>query len=81
MGYKSLKVDTALFLSAEADVGRLLIKADAEAFELPLNNFLMLKRLQDIQHDKNKATGSSYGNYLPTTTFTILGTLNNTRQI
>jgi hypothetical protein len=76
-----LEIDTTLFLPAEADIGRLFIETNAKAFELTLNNLLVLQRLQDVQHNKDKATGSGYSNYLPTTTFTILGTFNNTRQI
>jgi hypothetical protein len=81
INYESLEVDTSFLLSAEANVGWLFIETNAEAFELTLNNLLVLQRLQDIQHNKNKAAGSGNGDYLPTTTFTILGTFNNTGQI
>ena len=76
-----MEIDTTLLLSSEADIGRLFIETNAKAFELTLNNLLVLQRLQDVQHNKDEATGSGYSDYLPTTTFTILGTFNDTRQI
>jgi hypothetical protein len=76
-----LKVDTSFLFSAKTDVGRLFVETNAKAFELTLNNLFVLQGFQNVQNNKDKATRSGNGDYLPTTTFTILGTFNNTRQI
>lgn len=72
---------TSLVLLLKDDVGRLFVDSNAKAFELRLDDPLIGKGLVHIQNDEDQMTGFSDSNDLTTATFSILRTLNNTREI
>ena len=48
-----LQVDPPLVLLLEDDVGRCLVHPDAKALQLVLQDLLVPKRLQHVQHNKD----------------------------
>src|SRR5699024_5046453 len=74
-------VDTTLVLLSNDNVRGFLVKTDTHTLEFVFNDPLVVHRLVDIEHNEDKVDGTSDGNNLTTTTFTVLGTLNNTGQI
>ena len=58
------EVDAALLLLAEGDARRLLVQADAEAFQLMLDQPLMAHGLQAIQDDENEVASAGSANDL-----------------
>lgn len=74
-------VEAALVLLLECDVGRLLVDADAEAFQFGLDHALVRQGLVDVQHDEDEMARLGDGDDLPTTTTAVLGSLNDTGQI
>ena len=73
--------DTATVLPLQLDGGLFLVETDAEAFKLTLNDSLVSHGLLAVKHDQNESAGASHTNDLFTTTFTVLGTFDNTWQI
>lgn len=71
--------DPSLILLLEDNVGRILIDSDTKAFELILDDSLVGERLVHIKHDEDKMTGFGNGYDLTTSTFAILGSLDDTR--
>ena len=59
----------------------LLVQPDTETFQLVGDNFQIVERFQYIQNDKDQVARSGNGNDLATTTFTVLGSLNNTWEL
>lgn len=74
-------VDTTGILLLENNVGRALVDADSEALQFRLDDALVGQRLVDIQDDENKVARLCDGDDLTTSSFAILGTLNDTRQV
>lgn len=73
--------NTTLILLLENNVGGLLVDSDTETFQFAFNDLLVDQRLVHVEDNENEVAGLGHGNNLSTTTFTILGTLNNTRKI
>jgi hypothetical protein len=72
------KTYPSALLLLDGDGWRLLVQSDTEAFQLVRQNSEIIERLQHIQNNKNQVAGSRNGDDLPTTTFTVLGSLNDT---
>lgn len=47
------QIDAALVLAPVIDVRRFLVQANAEALQLVLEQFLVVQRLQDVQHHED----------------------------
>lgn len=73
--------NTTLILLLENNVGGLLVNSDTEPFQFGFDDLLVDQRLVHVEDNENEVAGLGYGNDLSTTTFTILGTLDNTRKI
>lgn len=73
--------DAALVLFLEDDVWWLLVDSDPKPFQFGLDNLLVCQRLVDIQNNENEVAGFGDSDDLSSTSFTILGSLNDTRQI
>ena len=73
--------NTTLILLLENNVGGLLVNSDTEPFQFGFDDLLVDQGLVHVEDNENEVAGLGYGNDLSTTTFTILGTLNNTRKI
>lgn len=76
-----MQVDSALIFFPESDVRGLLVEADTKAFQLSLDDLLVAQWFQNVQNDENEAAGSSHCDNLTTATLTVLGALNNSRQV
>lgn len=79
--YQSRQIDTTAILLLESDIGRALVQSNTESFHFTFDDPLMLQRFQDVQDDQDQITGSGDGDHLTTSTFTIFGSFDNTRQI
>lgn len=73
--------DSTFIFLFEHNVWRLLVNSDSKPFKLGLDHFLVGERLVDVQNNENQMTGLCDSDDLATTTFTILGTLDNPWQI
>lgn len=73
--------DASFVFLLKNDVRRLLVDADAEAFEFRLDDLLIGKGLVHVQDDEDEMTRFSDGNNLTTSTFPVLCALNDTGQI
>ncbi len=73
--------DASFVLLLEDNVGRILIDTYTEAFELVLDDSFVSEGLVHIKNDENEMTSFGNGNDLTASTFAILGSLNDTRQI
>ena len=71
---------TLVFLF-EDNVRRLFVDSNAETFELVLDDLFVRKGLVDIEDDEDKMASLSNSNDLSTSTFAILGSLDDTWQI
>ena len=71
----------ALVFLLKDDVGRLLVDADAEAFQLSLDDSLVGQWLVDVQHDEDEMARLGHGDDLPSTTFAVFGALDDTWEI
>lgn len=80
-GYRVGDVDATGILLLEDNVGRALVDADSEALQFRLDDALVRQRLVDIQDDEDKVARLCDGDDLTTSSFAILGTLNDTRQV
>lgn len=60
MAYSRGEVDASFVLLLEADVGRFLVEADAEALQLVLDQLLVSERLQNVQDDQDQVAGTSH---------------------
>jgi len=79
--YRARDVEAALVLLLEGDVGRALVDADAEPFQLSLDDALVRQGLVDVEHDEDQMARLGHGDDLTTTTAAVLGTLDDTGQI
>lgn len=68
-------------LLLENDVGRILVNSNTEPFQLILDHSLVSQGLIDIENNEDKMAGFGNGDNLATSTLTILGSLDDTRQI
>ena len=73
--------NATLILLLENNVGGLLVNSDTKPFQFSFDDLLVDQGLVHVEDNENEVAGLGYGNDLSTTTFTILGTLNNTRKI
>eukprot|EP00053_Salpingoeca_punica_P020781 m.212348 g.212348 ORF g.212348 m.212348 type:complete len:417 (+) comp20083_c0_seq1:2736-3986(+) len=80
-GHGAGEVDAAFLLFLQRDIGRLLVQPDAKAFQLILDDGFVPQRLQHVQHNEDEVASPRDCNDLATTTFAVLGTLNDTRQV
>ena len=76
-----LHVDPSLVLLLEDDVGRVLVQPDPEALQLPLQDLLVPEGLQNVEDDEDEVGGPRHGDNLPPSTLSVLGALDDTRQI
>ena len=60
------EVDATLLLPPEGDGGRLLVEADAKAFQLVLYQLLVRDGLEAVEHDQDEVACPGSGNDLPT---------------
>jgi len=79
--YGTRDSDATLLLPLEGDIGGFLVQTDTEALKLLLDEPLVCDGLQGVQHDENEVASASDSDNGTTTTLTILGTLNDTREI
>lgn len=73
--------DTTLFLLLEMNVWRRFVDSDSESFKFGFDNALVGKRLVDVENDENQMASLCDGDDLTTTTFAVLCSLDDTRQI
>ena len=79
--HHGLKVDPAFVFLLENDVRRGFIEPDPKSLQLLLDDLFVSERFEDVQYNEDKIGSSGHSNYLPASTFPILGSLNDTRQI
>ena len=60
---------------------RLFFKPDSKSLQLLLDDLFVSERFEDVQYNEDKIGSSGHSNYLPASTFPILSSLNDTRQI
>lgn len=65
----------------EDNIGRFLVDADSEAFQLGLDDSLVRQRLVDIENDEDEMACFGNSNDLATSTLAILCSLDDTRQV
>lgn len=70
--------DATFVFLLEDNVWRVLVNADTEAFEFVLNDSFVSEGFVDVKDNEDKMAGFGNSNDLTTTTFAILGPLNNT---
>lgn len=63
------------------DRWRLLVQPDSKALQLIRDDFQVVQRLEHVQNNENEVTRPRDSDDLSPSTFTILGTLDNTGQI
>lgn len=73
--------DAAFVFLFEDNVWRILVYANTEAFEFILDDSFVRKRFVDVEDNEDEMAGLGNSNDLTTSTFTILGSLNNTGEI
>lgn len=81
LGHHGLKIDSSLFFPLEHDVWGCLVQTNSEAFQLALDNFLVLKWFQHVQNNEDQAASSGNGNDLSSSSFSVFGTFNDTWQV
>ena len=74
-------VDSTAIFSLQSNSRLFCVESDAETCELSLNDPLVSHGLLAIKHDQNEGAGTGDTDDLLTTTFTILGSFNDTWQI
>lgn len=74
-------IDTAFVFLFEVDVRWTLVDPNTEAFQLRFDNSFVGQGLVDVQHDEYQMTSLCDGNNLPTSSFTVFRSLNDTRQV
>ena len=74
-------VKAAFILLLERNVWRLLVNADAESFELRLDNLLVCEWLIDIKNNEDEVAGLGDGNDLTTATPAVLGAFNDAGKV
>jgi hypothetical protein len=70
-----------LVLLLEINVWRALVESNSETFEFVFDDSFVLHWAGCVQHDNNQIACSGHGDDLFTTTFTVFGTFDDTRQI
>mmetsp|Transcript_4693 Transcript_4693/g.12637 ORF Transcript_4693/g.12637 Transcript_4693/m.12637 type:complete len:272 (+) Transcript_4693:658-1473(+) len=75
------KRNTPAIFSPKYDVCRLFVEADAEPFQLVLDQAFMKRRLGGIKRDQNQIARARDRNHLPPATFTVLGAFDDSRQV
>lgn len=79
--YHNIQIDSTFLLFPKADIWRFFVEPDSEAFQFVLEQFLVLKRLEDVENDEDQTAGASDSNNLTATSFTVFGALDDTWQI
>mmetsp|Transcript_1276 Transcript_1276/g.2258 ORF Transcript_1276/g.2258 Transcript_1276/m.2258 type:complete len:268 (-) Transcript_1276:369-1172(-) len=74
-------IQAALILPSEGDVGRGLVQAHAKTFELVVNEILVGQRLGRVQHHNNDIARPRRRYDLPSPTFAVLSSFDNSRQV
>ena len=74
-------IHTSSIFPLKYNIRLLLVETNSEALELAFDNPFVCHGLLAIEHDKNTGACTSDTDDLLTTTFTILGSFNNTWQI
>lgn len=77
----SCDIDTATILPLKSDVWFRGVESDAEAFKFALDDALVSHGLLTVKHDQKQGACAADADDLFTTTFTVLGALNDTWQI
>jgi hypothetical protein len=62
------------------DGRRFLVESDTETFQLIGDDGQVVQRFQDVEHNEDEIASSRYGNDLSTSTFSILGSLDDSCQ-
>lgn len=73
--------DSTFIFLFEHNIGWLLVNSNSKPFQLGLDHFLVSERLVYVQNNEYQMAGLRDGDDLATTTFTILGALDNPWQI
>lgn len=73
--------NTSLVLSLKVDLRRTLVEPNSEAFQLMLDDLLVPHGSGGVKHDDDEITRAGHCDDLLTATLSVLGTLNDTRQI
>ncbi len=71
--------DATFVFLLEDNVWRILIDSDTEALELVLDDSFVSEGFIDVEDDEDKMARLGNGNDLTTSTFTVLGPLDDTR--
>jgi len=77
----SRDTDATTILPLQSNLRQRLIQSDAESFKFPLDDAFVSHGLLTVHHDQNERASSGNTNDLLSTTFTILGTLDDTWQV
>lgn len=75
------EVEASLLVLLDLDQRLGLVESDAESFQLPLDDLLVVHRSGGVKNDHNQVAGSGDGNNLSTTSFVVFGSLNNSGKI
>ena len=73
--------NTAFIFLLEDNVGRILVDPNAKALKLILDDLFVCERFVDIKDNKDEMACFSHRNNLTTSTFAVLSSLDDTRQI
>ena len=76
--YGVCDADATFVFLLEDNVWRILVDTDPEAFEFVLDDSFVSEGFVDVKDNEDKMAGLSNSNDLTTSTFSILGSLNNT---
>ena len=70
--------DTTFVFLLEDNVWRILVDSNTKAFELILDDSFVSKGFVDVENNEDKVAGFGNSNDLTTSTFAVLGSLDNT---
>ncbi len=70
--------DTTFVFLLEDNVWRILVDSNTKAFELILDDSFVSKGFVDVEDNEDKVAGFGNSNDLTTSTFAVLGSLDNT---
>lgn len=80
-GLSARDVQATLVLLPKGDVRRRLVDTDTEALQFSFNDSFVRQGLVDVQHNEYQMARLGNGDDLATSSSTILGSLDNSRQI
>lgn len=80
-GDSARDINASFVLFLEDDIWRLLIDSDAEPFQFVFDDLLVRQWLVNVQNNENKMASSGDRDDLSSTTFAILGTLDDSGQV